>query len=85
VSNARKAFIVSRIKTIRSGCSSHGSVTCVNRCTTPARSTLAASYCSLGIVDSPASRMITVNGSVFQTCAKAVMRNAPVGEVSQAW
>ena len=62
------------ISTIRIGWDSHGSVTCRKRDHNDARSTLAASYSSLGIVWSPARSTRAENGSVFHTLAVMMAR-----------
>src|SRR6478609_12222781 len=50
-----------------------------------ARSTFAASYISVGMDVSPASRKNATSGVVFQTSAMITMLRASVGSPSHAW
>src|SRR5260221_13587244 len=60
-----------------------GQVTYLNFCHALAPSTLAASYCSLGIARLPAIRISVQNGSAFQMCTSIAMDRPSVGSLSQ--
>src|SRR5262245_54639865 len=54
-----------------------------NFCHPVAPSTLAASYCSLGIASRPAPRINVQNGRLFHTCISIEKPSASVGSLSQ--
>src|SRR6185503_12320105 len=60
-----------------------GQVTNLNFCQLVAPSTLAASYCSLGMARRPAIRIRVQNGNDFHTCISIEKLNASVGSLSQ--
>src|SRR5258708_35387973 len=60
-----------------------GHVTYLNFCQPLAPSTLAASYCSLGIARRPAIRIRVQNGSAFQMCTSIAIESPSTGSLSQ--
>src|SRR5262245_21742843 len=54
-----------------------------NFCQPVAPSTLAASYCSVGIASRPATRISVQNGRLFHTCISIEKPSASVGSLSQ--
>src|SRR5665647_165478 len=85
MSNTLNASTVRSTSTIEIDGTSMGSTTERKMRGQLARSSLAASYSSVGIDVSPASRKKATSGVVFQTSARITMFSAVVGSPSQAW
>src|SRR5688572_17294038 len=75
--------IIDRMVDVKYSVRIAGQVMKRNFCQRDAPSTLAASYCSVGMASRPAIRIRVQNGSDFQMCISIEKQSASIGSLSQ--